>query len=51
MALQKGLGRIRLDETAVAVGQVQYEVVSLPLDSGDDHQGLAEVAPGMTRLM
>ena len=52
MAIQErlgGLGRICFDETPVAVGQVQDEVVSLPLDSGDDHQGLAEVALGMAR--
>ena len=54
MAVQEGLGglgRIGLDEAPVAVGQVQDEAVSLLLHSPDDHQGLAEVALGMTRRL
>ena len=46
MAVQKGLGglrRIRLHEAAVAVGQVQHEVVHLALHSGDDRHRLAEI--------
>ncbi len=44
-----GLGRIGLDEAAVAVGQVQDEVVGFLLHPADDHQCLAEVALGMAR--
>ena len=52
MAVQNslgGLGRVCLDETAVAVGQVQYEIVGFLLTASDDHQGLAEVALAMAR--
>ena len=52
MAFQEGLGglgRIGLDEAAVAVGQVNDEAVGLPFHSPDDHQGLAEVALGVPR--
>ena len=41
------LGGVSFDETAVAVGQVQDEVVGLLFHSHDDRQGLAEVALGM----
>ena len=40
MAVQEslgGLGRVGLDEAAVTVGQVQDEVVGLPLHPADDH--------------
>ena len=50
MAVQErpgGLGRVCFDETPVAVGQIQDEVVGLLLHPADDHQGLAEVALGM----
>ena len=46
-----GLGRVGLDEASVAVGQVQDEVVGLPLHPADDHQGLAKVALGVARRM
>ena len=46
-----GLGRIGLHEAAVAVGQVQDKAVGFPLDTADDHQGLAEVALGVSRRM
>ena len=54
MAVQEGvgvLGRIGLDEAAVAVGQVQDEAVGLPLHPADNHQGLAEVALVVARRM
>ena len=54
MAVQEGLGGLRgvgLDEAAVAVGQVQDEVVGLLLHPADDHSGLSEVALGMARGM
>ena len=47
MAVQKRLGslrRIRLHEAAIAVGQVQHEVVHLALHSGDDRHRLPEIA-------
>ena len=47
MAVQKGLGGFRgigLHETAVAVGQVQHEVVHLALHTADDRHRLAELA-------
>ena len=44
-----GLRRVGLHEAAVAVGQVDYEAVGLPL-AADDHQGLPEVALGVARL-
>ena len=46
-----GLGRVGLDEAAVAVGQVDDEAVGLLLHAADDHQGLAEVALGVSRHM
>ena len=52
MAVQEGLGglgRVGLDEAAVAVGQVDDEAVGLPLNAADDHQGLAEVALRVAR--
>ena len=52
MAVQKGLGglrRIRLHEAAVAVGQVQHEVVHLALHTGDDRHRLAEITLGVAR--
>ena len=54
MAVQKGLGglrRIRLHEAAVAVGQVQHEVVHLALHSGDDRHRLAEITLGVAGRM
>ena len=54
MPVQEGLGglrRVGLHEAAVAVGQVQYEAVGLALHAADDHQGLAEVALGVSRRM
>ena len=45
------LRRVGLHEAAVAVGQVQYEAVSLALHAANDHQGLAEVALGVSRRM
>ena len=51
MAVQKGLGglcRIGLHEATVAVGQVQHQVVHLPLHSGDDRHCLSEVTLGVT---
>ena len=54
VAVQKGLGGlrwIRLHKAAVAVGQVQHEVVHLALVAANDHQGLAEVALGVARRM
>ena len=53
-AVQERLGGLRgvgLDEAAVAVGQVQDEVVGLLLHPADDHPGLSEVALGMARGM
>ena len=50
VAVHEGLGglrRIGLDEASVAVGQVQNEVVGLPLHPANDHQGFAEVALGV----
>ena len=52
MPVQEGLGglrRIGLHEAPVAVGQVQYEAVGFTLHAANDHQGLAEVALGMSR--
>ena len=46
-----GLGRIGLHEAPVAVGQVQDKAVGFPLDTADDHQGLAEVALRVARRM
>ena len=46
-----GLRRIGLQEAAVAVGQVDDEAVGLALHAADDHQGLAEVALGVSRRM
>ena len=54
MAVQKGLGglrRIRLHEAAVAVGQVQHEVVHLALHTGDDRHRLAEITLGVAGRM
>ena len=44
-----GLGRVGLDEAAVAVRQVQDEAVGFLLHPADDHQSLAEVALGVPR--
>ena len=52
--VQEGLGslrRIGLHEAAVAVGQVDDEAVGLAFHAADDHQGLAEVALGVSRRM
>ena len=52
VVVQEGLGglvRIGLDEATVAVGQVEYEAVSLSLHPACDHQGPAEVALGVAR--
>ena len=52
VAIQKGLGgfrRIGLHETAVAVRQVQHEVVHLALYSADDRHRLAEITLGVAR--
>ena len=54
MAVQEGLGglrRVSLHEAAVAVGQVDDAAVGLPLGAADDHQGLPEVALGVSRRM
>ena len=54
MAVQKGLGGlpgIGLHEAAVAVGQVQHEVVHLALHTGDHRQRLPEIALGVARCM
>ena len=54
MAVQEGFGglrRVGLHEAAVAVGQVDDEAVGLPLHAANDHQGLAEVALGVSRRM
>ena len=54
MAVQEGLGGLRgvgLHEAAVAVGQVQDEVVGLLFHPTDDHPGLSEVALSMARGM
>ena len=54
MAIQEGLSGltgIGLHEAAVAVGQVQDEVVDLLLHTGDDRQRLAEVALGVAWAM
>ena len=54
MPVQEGLGglrRVGLHEAAVAVGQIDDEAVGLALHAADDHQGLAEVAPGVSRRM
>ena len=54
MAIQEGLGglrRVGLHEAAVAVGQVDDEAVGLLLHAADDHQGLPEVALGVSRRM
>ena len=54
MAVQEGLGGLRgvgLHEAAVAVGQVQDEVVGLLFHPVDDHPGLSEVALSMARGM
>ena len=50
MTVQEGLGglrRIGLHEAAAAVGQVQHQVVHLPLHTGDDRYRLSEVALGV----
>ena len=52
--VQEGLGglrRIGFDVAAVAVGQVDDETVGLLLHPADDHQGLTEVALGVSRRM
>ena len=49
-AVQEGLGglcRIGLHKAAVAVGQVQHQVVHLPLHTSDDRYRLAEIALGV----
>ena len=54
VAVQESLGglrRIGFDEAAVAVGQVQDEVVGFALHPADDHQGFAKVALGVPRGM
>ena len=54
MAVQKGLSGltgIGLHEAAVAVGQVQHEVVHLALHTGDHRQRLLEIALGVARAM
>ena len=54
VAVSEGLRSLRrggLDEASVAVGEVQHEVVDLPLHSSDDRLRLAEVALGMARWM
>ena len=54
MAVQKGLGGFRgigLHETAVAVGQVQHEVVHLALHTADDRHRLAEITLAVARRM
>ena len=54
MAVQKGLGGFRgigLHETAVAVGQVQHEVVHLALHTADDRHRLAEITLAVVRRM
>ena len=54
MPVQEGLGslsRVGLHEAAVAVGQVDDEAVGLTFHAADDHQGLAEVALGVSRRM
>ena len=42
---------VGLDEAAVAVGQVDDEAVGLLLHAANDHQGLPEVALGLSRRM
>ena len=52
MAVKKRLGGLRgggLHEAAVAVGQVQDEVVGLLFHPADDHPCLFEVALGAAR--
>ena len=52
VTVQEGLGglrRIGLHEAAIAVGQVQHQVVRLPLHPGDDRYRLSEVALGVAR--
>ena len=54
VSVQKRLGgfrRIGLHETAVAVGQVQHEVVHLALHTADDRHRLAEITLGVARRM
>ena len=54
MAVQKRLGglrRIGLHKAAVAVGQVQHEVMHLALHTADDRQRLPEIALGVARRM
>ena len=54
MAVQErlgGLGRISLDEAAVAVGQVQHKVMHLLLHAADHRHRLPEIALGMTWRM
>ena len=46
-----GLRGIGLHETAVAVGQVQHEVVHLPLHSANDRLPLPEITLGVARRM
>ena len=45
---QKGIG---LHKAAVAVGQVQHEVVHLALHTGDDRHRLPEITLGVARRM
>ena len=47
----RGLPGISFHEAAVAVGQVQNEVVHLALHAGDDRQRLAEIALGVARAV
>ena len=54
VAVQKGLGglrRIGLHKAAVAVRQVQHEVVHLPLHTADDRHRRAEITLGVARRM
>ena len=46
-----GFSRIGLRKAAVAVGQVQDEVMHLALHTGDHRQCLAEITLGMARSM
>ena len=51
VTVQKGLGglrRICLHKATVAVGQVQHQVVHLPLHPGDDRHRLPEITLGVT---
>ncbi len=52
MAVQKGLGglrRIGLHQAAVAVGEVQHEVVHLALHTANDRHRLPEITLGVAR--